>query len=54
MSKKVTLQVKVDKDLNNDFNDAIRKKGVKKWVAVERGMQLYIEECEKEQGDGKG
>ena len=48
MSKRMDLQVKVDKKLNKKVNELAQKKGLAKWVAIERGMQLYIEECEKE------
>ena len=53
MSAKVNLQVKVDKKLNNEFNKCAQKKGLAKWSAVERGMELYIKESEKEQREGK-
>lgn len=53
MSAKVLVQVKVCKKLNKEFNAAAQKKGRAKWSAVERGMQLYIEECEKKNSKNK-
>ncbi|MCK5611905.1 hypothetical protein KAR91_59090 [Candidatus Pacearchaeota archaeon] len=53
MSAKILVQVKVCKKLNKEFNTAAQKIGLAKWKAMERGMQLYIEECELPKVAGK-
>ena len=58
MSAKTTIQMKLDKKLNESFNGYAQTKGQKKQEAHEEGMRLYIDKCEsdiikRKQGDGK-
>ena len=46
MSKKTTVQVKIDKKLDKVFNGHAQAKGESKQDAHEKAMQLYIDKCE--------
>lgn len=53
MSAKTNTIIKVDKKLHKKFSGHAQIKGQKIQDALERGMQLYIEESEKEQREGR-
>ena len=48
MSAKTTVQIKVDKKLNESLNGYAQTKGQKKAEAHEEGMRLYVAQCERE------